>query len=169
MDREKITLRPFKPEDQATILEILTSNIVNQTYMLPDFETPEDAIPLFNRLQSLSGDSGRFVRCIARDDQAVGFLNDVEIQDGTIELGYVIHPRYHNCGFMTAALKTAIQELFQMDFQEVICGAFEENPASIRVMEKAGMTLLDKIDTIEYRGAMHTCYYRHIKNGELSC
>ena len=165
MDRENIRLRPFKPEDQATILEILTSNVVNQTYMLPDFEKPDDAIPLFNRLVSLSGDSSRFVRCISAEDQPVGFLNDVEILNGAIELGYVIHPQYHNRGFMTAALKTAIEELFRLGYQEVVCGAFEENPASLRVMEKAGMQKLDRTEAIDYRGHVHLCLFCSASSG----
>jgi hypothetical protein len=80
MDSNQITLRTFRPEDQAQILEIVTSNKVNQTYMLPDFETKEDAIPLFNRLMNLSNDSSRFVRCIDLDGTAIGFLNDVEVK-----------------------------------------------------------------------------------------
>lgn len=166
MDREKISLRPLKLEDQATILEILTSNIVNQTYMLPDFEKQEDAIPLFNRLMTISSDSSRFVRCIAHRNVAVGFLNDVEIHDGTIELGYVVHPQYHNRGFMTAALKAAIEELYHLGYREVICGAFEHNKASLRVMEKVGMTLMNKTDDVTYRGSTHLCIYYHARNEE---
>lgn len=161
MEPKQITLRPILPEDQTRILEILTSGKVNQTYMLPDFESKDAAIPLFNRLMSLSKDPDRFVRCIALGDTAVGFLNDVEIQSGTIELGYVIHPDFHNRGYMTQALKLAISQLLGKDFTTVICGAFEENKASQRVMEKAGMVCSDKTETIEYRGKTHICVYYH--------
>ena len=98
MEMNRITLRTFYPEDQAQMLEILTSNLVNQTYMLPDFEKKEDAISLFNKLMTRSNDSSCFVRCIDLDSTAIGFLNDVEIKDGSIELGYVIHPEFHNRG-----------------------------------------------------------------------
>ena len=161
MEPNQITLRPILPEDQNRILEILTSNKVNQTYMLPDFETKDAAIPLFNRLMTLSADSNRFVRCITLEDTAVGFLNDVEIQSGTIELGYVIHPDFHNRGYMTQALRLAISQLLGKDFTTVICGAFEENAASQRVMEKAGMVRTDKTEAVEYRGKTHICVYYH--------
>ena len=164
MEMNQITLRPFRPEDQAQILETVTSSKINQTYMLPDFETKEDAIPLFNRLMNLSNDSSRFVRCIALDGTAIGFLNDVEVKDGAMELGYVIHPDYHNRGYMTQALKLAISNLFDLGYKRVVCGAFEQNKASQRVMEKAGMERIPFTEEIEYRGNTHLCVYYQISN-----
>ena len=159
MEQNLLKLRAFLPTDQTAILETVTSTKVNQTYMLPDFEKMDDAIPLFEQLSKLSQDSSRFVRCIDVDGRAVGFLNDVEIKDGSIELGYVIHPECHNRGYMTQALKAAIEELFTLNYQRVVCGAFEGNKASQRVMEKAGMTKIDFTEIIEYRGAQHLCVY----------
>ena len=159
MEQYSLKLRAFLPTDQTRILETVTSTKANQTYMLPDFEKPEDAIPLFERLSKLSMDSSRFVRCIDVDGQAVGFLNDVEIKDGSIELGYVIHPDFHNRGYMTRALKAAIEELFTLNYERVVCGAFEGNKASQRVMEKAGMTKIDFTEIIEYRDKQHLCVY----------
>ena len=164
MEPKQSTLRPILPEDQAVILEILTSGKVNQTYMLPDFESKDAAIPLFTRLMSLSKDPDRFVRCIALEDTAVGFLNDVEIKNGCIELGYVIHPKFHNKGYMTHALKLAIGQHFELGYAKVECGAFEENKASQRVMEKAGMVKIEKTEQIEYRGKIHNCVYYEIRN-----
>ena len=159
MEQYSLKLRAFLPTDQTRILETVTSTKVNQTYMLPDFEKPEDAIPLFERLSKLSMDSSRFVRCIDVDGRAVGFLNDVEIKDGSIELGYVIHPDFHNRGYMTRALKAAIEELFTLNYERVVCGAFEGNIASQRVMKKAGMTKIDFTEIIEYRNKQHLCVY----------
>ena len=152
-------LRTFSPEDAAGMLEILADKRVNKTYMLPDFETKEDALPLFRRLMEFSQSKDHFVRGMFLEDRPIGFLNDVEIADGTIELGYVVHPEYWGQGHATAALKKAIEDLFALGFREVRCGAFAENPASIRVMEKAGMTLLPITEEIPYRGSMHHCVY----------
>lgn len=164
MEAEKLTLRPMCPTDQGQILEILTSPVVNKTYMLPDYERSEDAIPLFQRLAELSQNQNRFVRCIALGETAIGFLNDVEIRGGTIELGYVIHPKFHNKGYMTHALKLAIGQHFELGYAKVECGAFEENKASQRVMEKAGMVKIEKTEQIEYRGKIHNCVYYEIRN-----
>ena len=166
MNQPKIKLRSFIPEDRERILDILTNDRVNRTYMLPDYEKREDALPLFQRLTELSHHPGRFVRCITREEDAIGFLNDVEIKDGRIELGYVIHPDYHNRGYMTCALKTAIQELLESGYVCVICGAFEENRASRRVMEKCGMEKSEQTDEIDYRGKTHRCVYYRVTNKE---
>ena len=166
MDKNILTLRSFRPEDRDRMLEILTDNTVNKTYMLPDFEKKEDAIPLFERLMGLSLEEGRYVRCISLDTKAIGFMNDVQIKDGCIELGYVIHPNSQGKGYMTEALKMAIEELFSHGYQKVICGAFQENKASQRVMEKAGMKKIPLTEIIDYRGKEHLCVYYDMEKGE---
>ena len=154
-----IRLASLRAADLETMLDILTNDCVKQTYMLPDFPSREDAVPLFQRLVYLSGDSRRFVRGIYADETLVGFLNDVEIENGAIELGYVIHPRFQGNGYATEALGIAIGELFRLGFQAVITGAFRQNAASIRVMEKNGMTRTEKTEPIDYRGKTHICVY----------
>lgn len=160
-------LRKLTLSDETAILDLLTNDIIKQTYMLPDFETKADAIPLFRRLVQFSQDDAHFVRGICPGDTLIGFLNDVEIQNGTIEVGYVIHPVHWNRGHATAALKEAISQLFDLGYEEVTAGAFFENPASTRVMKKAGMTLLEKTDQIEYRGKTHTCIYCSITQAAI--
>ena len=163
MKNQNIFLKPITLESEENMLDILTSDIVNRYYMLPDFTRREDAIPLFQKLINLSMDKKRYVRGIYLEKELIGFMNDVEVINGSIELGYVIHPAFHGRGYMTMALKTAISELFTMDYQEVITGAFDENVASIRVMEKSGMSLMEKAEEIEYRGKEYHCIYYHIK------
>ena len=152
-------IRPFEESDAPMVLDILTDCRVSETYMLPDFAAREDAFPLFQRLLALSREEKRFVRAIVTDGICVGFLNDVEITGDSIELGYVIHPEHWGKGYAADALKEAIRQLFDRGFRQVIAGAFQENAASTRVMEKAGMTRLDREDTVEYRGILHRCMY----------
>ena len=162
MEKENIFLKEIAEKDEAIMLDILTSDIVKQYYMLPDFAHREDAIPLFRKLVTLSKDGQRYVRGIYLGENLIGFMNDVETIDGSIELGYVIHPDFHGKGYMTQALKNAISDLLSLGYQKVITGAFEENIASIRVMEKSGMSRLEKTEEIEYRGKIHNCIYYHI-------
>lgn len=152
-------LKTITEAEQNTMLQLLTNDKIKQTYMLPDFENQEAAIPLFRRLCTLSQDETHFVRGIFEEGKLVGFLNDVKMDNGTIELGYVIHPDHWGMGYATAALKAAIAQLFELGYHTVLAGAFAENPASIRVMEKSGMRRIDKTDTIEYRGTIHRCVY----------
>lgn len=161
-------LRILTEADEAALVALLTSKKINPTYMLPDFPRQEDAIPSARRLIRLSRDEGRFIRGMDVQNTLVGFLNDVETIDGVIELGYVVHPDHWNKGYATAALKLAIEEMFRQGYRAVLCGAFEENPASLRCMEKAGMRRIEKIDEIDYRGKVHRCLYCRIERDALS-
>ena len=163
-----VSLRPIVPEDRERMLDILTSEKVNRTYMLPDYEHREDATPLFLRLMEMSRDDGKYVRAIALDSGLIGFMNQVEVEGGSMELGYVIHPDFHGRGYMTKALQLAMEELFALGYEEILTGAFSSNIPSIRVMEKCGMTKLSKTDDIQYRGVTHTCVYYSIKQKRRS-
>ncbi len=160
-----VTLRPILESDRERILDILTSPEVSKTYMIPEYDKREDALRLFRHLLEMSMEGAvKYVRAIASEDGFVGFLNMTEISGQSIELGYVIHPDFQGKGYMTEALKLAMEELFSMGYQEVCAGAFSTNGASIRVMEKCGMTKIHKIEEIPYRGNTHICvYFRKVK------
>ena len=162
---ERLTVKPMEENDQEACLDLLTNDIVKKTYMLPDFEKREDAVLLFQRLQKMSVEDKRYVRGVYLNNYLIGYANEVEIIDNAVELGYLIHPDYHGQGYMTEALTALIPDLLARGFDEVVCGAFEENPASLRVMAKAGMTRLKKVDEIEYRGKIHRCIYYSARKG----
>ena len=156
---KRLELRPFQDSDRDAAVRLLMDGQVKQTYMLPDFENETKAEGLFRRLMELSLKESRYVAVISLDGQLVGFMNDVEIDDGAVEMGYVIHPDHWGKGYMTEALEAAIEELHRQGFRQVITGACETNLASIRVMEKCGMEKLSKTDSIDYRGKTHNCVY----------
>ena len=155
-------LRAFQESDWPRLAMLATSTEVNKSYMLPDFESPEKARPLFERLMAMSKDATRYVRAMEENGEFVGFCNDVERDGDAVEIGYALCPDVWGRGYCTEALKLAIADLFEMGFHQVVAGAFVENPASLRVMEKAGMTPIEKVDEIDYRGRTHTCVYRAI-------
>lgn len=161
----RLILKPLTEADQEAALDLLTNGMVSKTYMLPDFEHREDAIPLSRRLLDLSNGTARYLRGIYLRDRLIGYLNEVEKEGHSMEVGYLIHPDYHNQGYMTEALTAFIRDLFSLGLEEVIAGAFEENPASLRVMEKASMKKLDRSDEIEYRGKVHRCIYYSSRKG----
>ncbi|MBQ8236647.1 MAG: GNAT family N-acetyltransferase [Oscillospiraceae bacterium] len=156
-------LRPFAESDWPRVGEILTSRDVAKTYMLPDFAALEEAKPLFDRMKQLSEGHDCFVRVMEEGGAPVGIINDVGIHGDAVELGYAVHPACWGRGYATAALGLAIAELFDRGYREIIAGAFAENAASLRCMEKCGMTVLAKTDRIEYRGRTRECVYRIIR------
>ena len=163
---ERLSLRSINDTDKDNIIKIITNKKNAETFILPDFKSSEEEIRLYNRLKELSQNMDRFVYGIELGGEIIGFINDVEIVDDTIELGFVIHPEYHNRGFATESLSAAIKILFDMGYKTVKTGVFECNLPSQRVMEKAGMTKLDVTESIEYRGVTHKCFLYEIKPKE---
>ena len=169
----RLCLHAFSDEDAETMIALLTNSEVIKTYMVPDFRSSDEEVRMFKRFQELSGSDERFVYGIYLETKLIGFINDVEIkwpvnektdeEGAEIELGYVIDPSYKNQGFATEVLAAAIKALFAAGFSVVRTGAFEENAASMRVMEKCGMMRLEQEEEIEYRGKVHRCCLYEIK------
>lgn len=160
---KRLELKPISRDSLNALVELLTDDVVKQTYMVPDFPNRWEAEKLAQRLITLSEQEGRYVAGIYYRDSLIGILNETESTDDRIEVGYAILPRYHHQGFCTEALQGAIGYFFAQGINEVLAGAFAENTASIRVMIKSGMTKLDRRDEIEYRGRVHRCVYYSIK------
>ncbi|MBR2048819.1 MAG: GNAT family N-acetyltransferase [Oscillospiraceae bacterium] len=156
---ERLELKPISESSLNGLVELLTDDAVKLTYMVPDFPNRREAEKLARRLICLSEQKERHVVGIYYEDALIGILNETDSMDRWIEVGYAILPRYHNQGFCTEALRSAIGYFFTQGFREVLAGAFEENTASIRVMIKSGMEKLDRRDEIEYRGRIHRCVY----------
>lgn len=155
----RLVLKSFEDTDVEKMVEILTDPKIKETFMIPDFETKENAIRMFERMKEQSCSEEHYVCGIYLQGELIGFVNDVELKENQIELGYVIHPKFQNHGYATEMLDAVIQELFRKGFKEVVTGAFETNGASRKVMEKCGMRLIDKVEDIEYRGKVHHCVY----------
>lgn len=160
---KRLEIRSISDCDRDAVVQLLTDDRVKQTYMVPDFKSRDEAVKLFERLRDLSCQDDRYVAGIYLDGGFIGILNETEIQDKSIELGYAILPQHHNCGYGTEVLSGAISYMFSRGFDRVVTGAFEVNKASIRVMVKSGMHLQAHQDEIEYRGTVHRCVYYAIE------
>ena len=159
----RLTLGEIRERDFESLIAIMKSDEVGKTYMVPELTTREAEEKLFSRICELSERDDRYVFGIFLEDKLIGLLNDTEISGKTIEVGYAFHPDYWGKGYATEALSAAIPYLFSAGFDEVIAGAFECNPASLRVMEKSGMKKSNLQGSVEYRGVTHKCVYYSIK------
>ena len=160
---ERLELKPIGQDSLETLAELLADDVVKQTYMVPDFSCPEEAVPLARHLMALSQQDDRLVVGIYAGSELTGILNETEATEEYIELGYALLPRYHNRGIATEALRAAIGSCFARGFREVRAGAFSQNHASIRVMVKNGMQQIPLSEEIAYRGVTHTCVYYAIR------
>ncbi len=156
---QRLEIGPMTDADQPALAVLLLDEQIKQTYMIPDFADEQALARMQRRFIALSQAGEHFVRGIYLDGSLIGFVNDVESDADSMELGYVIHPHYWGQGYATEMLTAVMDLLRQRGFQSVRAGAFLENPASIRVMEKCGMHRCLQTEQIEYRGRLHTCVY----------
>jgi RimJ/RimL family protein N-acetyltransferase len=153
----RLILKNISIKDQKEFIEIIENEEVSKTYMLPLFKTYEEKLNLFNRFIELTNNLERFVYGIYLKDRLIGFVNDVYIKDDEIELGYVIDPRFKNQGYASEVLDYSINYLFSLGYKSVKAGAFIENKASLRVIQKCNMQKLDGYEEIVYRDEKHLC------------
>ena len=159
----RLTLAPLREQDKAALTALFRHDAVKETYMVPDPLDDALAERLFARILALSQDDTRCVFGIFLDGALIGILNDTEIEGGTIEMGYALHPDHWNRGYMSEAFAAVIDYLRTRGFATVTAGAFVENAASLRVMQKCGMVKMDFEEDIEYRGLLRHCIYYAIE------
>jgi RimJ/RimL family protein N-acetyltransferase len=160
---KRLTMKEICGADLMDMVDIFSREEVSATYMLPVFNCKEDKELLFHKFVAWSKDYKRFVYGVYLGCDLIGFVNDVEVVDDEIELGFVINPDFKGQGYATEVLVASIKALLDMGYKTVKTGAFVENKASIRVMEKAGMTKIDYEDQVSYNGKLHTCIYYHMR------
>ena len=159
---ERLTLKSIAENSKKELLEIVKDPKVKKSYMLPDFTNEEEEEKFFQKLRNFTLDKSKFVYGIYSKNKIIGFINQVCLENDVIELGYFIDSKEWNKGYATEALKTAINELFRMGIKAVQAGHFESNPASGRVMQKAGMHKIEKTEVIVYRNEEHHCVFYEI-------
>ena len=160
-----VTIRPVAEEDRDMFVALLTDEVVGRTYMVPDNIDHALAERIFLRYMELSKAPDRYIRVVCAGETAVGVIHDVGVQNGALELGWALRSEYHGKGYCTEAVGLALRELRARGVGTVIAGAFIENPASLRVMEKNGMKRMEFQEMISYKGNDHLCVYCSIDLG----
>ena len=153
----RLTLRAISVAEGDAVAAILTSPAVFETYMVPNPHDPEAVSRMVATFCRLSAVADRFVYGVFCDQRLVGLINEVDDGAGAMELGFAFHPDAWGKGYATEVLTAAMNALFSLGYATVKTGAFEENAASIRVMEKCGMTRLSETEEILYRGKSRRC------------
>lgn len=71
----------------------------------------------------------------------IGLAPQPDVHRRSAELGYWLGEAFWNRGIMTAAVRTFTTHAFdEYDLLRIFAGVFSTNPASMRVLEKAGYT-----------------------------
>lgn len=142
METERLRLRPVTLEDAPAMFEYASDEAVTR-YTFPtnqSFEETRNNIALFY----LASPLGRWRIELKENGKFIGTIDlldlDLRLKKGSI--GYVLNKDYWNQGLATEATKTVIALAFeQIGMNKLIAVHDKDNPASGRVMAKAGMQL----------------------------
>ena len=157
---KRLVLKSIEDSDKNEFIAILNDPCIKKTYMLPDLNNKDEEDKLFNKLKDVSHSDKRIVYGIYLKDRIIGFINDVAIENDEVEIGYFISSKEWNKGYASEAFEAVIKEVFDMGYHRVVAAFFEGNIASEKVMQKCGMKLAKKEETILYRGQnLKAIYY----------
>ncbi len=145
----RLLLRPWTPDDAEALFNILQEKDVlrylpNTTS--PPLERAENYIARQLAHWQERG-YGHWAVVNQEDDQVLGWNGLEYLPDiNETELAYLLRQSVWNRGYATEAAQAAIRFGFDQGGLETIIGLVHpDNTASIRVMEKSGLTFADKI------------------------
>lgn len=147
LETERLLLRPFTEGDAEQMFRNWTSDARCAKYMLwePDPSLEQTRQHLAEILQRYRENPlfFRWAITLRQDKEVIGSmqLRPVENSVETGGVGYVIGQNWWGQGYMAEALTAVIRYGFErVEFKSICASHFPENPASGRVMQKAGMT-----------------------------
>lgn len=171
LQTERLILRRFVESDAEAMFQNWASSAENLTHVTwdpnPDVEVTRNSIR--NWVASYTNPNYyKWAICLKENpEQVIGDISIVEIDeiDSSCEIGYILGKNYWGRGMMTEALKAVLDFCFtQADFQKVRARYASLNPASGRVMEKAGMSYLKTITNgVERKDYVADLIYYQIK------
>ena len=170
LQTKRLILRRFVESDAEAMFQNWASSAENLTYVTwdphPDVEVTRNSIR--NWVASyVNPNYYKWAICLKeKPEQVIGDISIVEMDenDSCCEIGYILGKNYWDCGMMTEALKAVLDFCFiQAGFQKVRARYVSLNPASGRVMEKAGMSYLKTITNgVERKGYLADLIYYQI-------
>lgn len=160
----RLVLKQYEPEDRDRLVEMMLNSEISKYFMVPDYPEMKQYYELADKLILFSrpDNETHLEYGVYYDGVLIGFVNDCGFDEEELEIGYVIHPDWQHRGFASEAVKAVIEELWKMGFQKVSAGFFEQNTASLKVMERCGMVLNGEVEEEEYRGEKFICHYCEI-------
>ena len=156
---DRLILRPFTLADAPDIQRMVADrDIASTTLLIPHPYEDGMAEEWIGTHQSQFewGEQIIFAIVLRADGSLLGNITlRINQSDEHGELGYWIGKPYWNMGYATEATQAVIRYGFEvLGLQRIFAGHFTRNPASGRVMQKAGMT---------YKG----CFRKHHKKWDV--
>ncbi|QSX07367.1 GNAT family N-acetyltransferase [Sedimentibacter sp. zth1] len=141
---ERLLLRMFRSEDAEVVAKLCNNyNVTKSTLNLPYPYSIECALEWFEKHEENFVDDKLYTFAII-DKNTGELFGCISLSNNKVhkngEIGYWIGEEYWGNGYATEATKSMIEFAFDVqEYHRVIARHFVSNPASGRVMQKAGM------------------------------
>ena len=175
LQTDRLILRRFVESDAEAMFQNWASSTENLTYVTwdPHSDVEVTRHSIHNWVASYANPNYyKWAICLKeKPEQVIGDISIVEMHenDSSCEIGYVLGKAYWGYGMMTETLKAVLDFCFtQVGFQKVKARYASLNPASGRVMEKAGMSYLETITNgVERKGYLADLIYYQINRRDV--
>jgi RimJ/RimL family protein N-acetyltransferase len=154
-----VSLRPVREDDLPIFFEHQLDPEANRMANFP----PRDRDTFMAHWMRIKDGPG-LVRAIDVDGEVAGNVVSWE-HDGERDVGYWIGRNYWGAGIATAALRTLLSEL---DERPLFAHVVEHNLGSIRVLEKCGFRVVERVAIPEGEGGGFELRYRLDDPGSAS-
>ena len=159
LETERLTLRPWLPDDWIRFKPIATNPQVIRyvgTGQIPSDRQIQAYIDAARKLHREKGFC-LWPLIYRKNQELIGFCGFDYLRGGDeIEIGYWLAPDYWGKGLATEAAQAVMEYgKNRLGLRQIVAVAHPENKASIRVLEKLGMTYEA---TVCYEGIAHVFY-----------
>jgi RimJ/RimL family protein N-acetyltransferase len=169
---KRLFLRPGWPEDWAELFTAINDEgVVRNLARAPWPYTMDDALAFARRSQERmlphffitlpSGSGAKLIGSIGLGQH-----------EGHVELGYWIARSHWGQGFATEAAQAVLRLARALGHRRIVAGHFVDNPASGRVLTKAGFKQTGTIaprHSLARGGAAPTAEYEVLLSAEINC
>lgn len=152
LETERLRLRRSRPEDAETISAYRSIPEVRR-YQGWERTDPQGVREQIEEMAARApGEPGGWVQLSVEERESGRLVGDVglspaEGEPGVIKVGYTIAPEFQRRGYATEAVRALVDYAFDVLGADIVRAyASEENDPSIRVAEKVGMRLVERIE-----------------------
>ena len=136
----RLTLRPFTLDDAPAVQRLASDYDVALNTLLIPHPYPDGAAEAWIAMHQADFDENRIHHFAVDAGELTGAIGLVMKSDGIAEIGYWIGVPYWRRGYASEAAIEVVRYGFEeVGLQRIFAAHFTRNPASGRVLQKAGM------------------------------
>lgn len=146
---ERLNYRPISMEDTEDVYEYGKEAETCRFLGWGPYENIDEARVFVEK--KIASEDLQWVIQQGTDGKVIGAIRlyDINPENQTASVSYILGKKYCGCGYMTEGLKTMFQMAKGLGLRRIYTYFVEENLLSEKVMQRAGMT-----KDLEYRGSI---------------